>query len=250
METQDFTVTPIERGKPVIAAGVVKGNPGETVKIPVSITNNLGIMLMDIEFNYDSTYLAFDNIEVSDKLNGLNVSYSLSNKGAYVVVSSSEECYSEGDIISLVFKISDKAPDGEYPITISRGNIYGSSYEKLDSEFLNGKIVIGEGAGSEPEPKDYTINSLSVETIGASVRVRANVTKNSSRDGEDAIVIAMYKDGVLVDMLFMEAEFAQGQAANFGGMMSAVNGAEIKAFVWDSLDNMIPLSNSKEFTMN
>lgn len=113
-----------------------------------------------------------------------------------------------------------------------------------DAMYENGVCTVcGKRQGSE---ELYTVNSLDVEKVGASLRVKAGVTKNGERSGEDAIVIAMYKDGALVDMLFMEAEFAQGQTARFGGMMNAVDGATVKAFVWDDLTTMAALSNTVE----
>ncbi|MDO5399328.1 MAG: Ig-like domain-containing protein [bacterium] len=93
---------------------------------------------------------------------------------------------------------------------------------------------------------DYTVNSLKAEEQqNGRFHVWANITKNSGREDVDTIMIVLYdSEGVMMDYIFMEAQFAQGQTANFGGVLKADGDIMIKAFVWDSLDSMIPLSNT------
>lgn len=95
---------------------------------------------------------------------------------------------------------------------------------------------------------DYTVNSVTTEeTSEGNFRVRAKVTKNTDLAGIHAVIIALYdKSGVMVDHIFMEAEFAKGQTVNFGGVVKDTDGIKVKAFVWNSLSDMKPLSNAVE----
>lgn len=131
-----------------------------------------------------------------------------------------------------------------YCISACNLTIYASSSScaKAYSETVGGITFVATDA---PAP-DYTVNSLSGEELqNGRFRVRASVTKNNEREDIDAIVIALYdKNGAMVDYIFMEAQFAQGQTVNFGGTVEDAEGVTVKAFVWDSLDNMIPLSNT------
>lgn len=92
----------------------------------------------------------------------------------------------------------------------------------------------------------YAINSLAVENVGNNgMRVRANISKISEHDDIDAVVIALYDaNGAILDSIFMEGQFATGQTVNFGGYLNGDGGEIIKVFVWDSIDNMIPLSEA------
>ena len=102
-----------------------------------------------------------------------------------------------------------------------------------------------------PADKDYTINSLEISTDGSALTpgtlyVETEVTKNTDRDAVDTVIIAVYKDGAMVDMTYMKAKFDQGQTAVFGGSLDVETGCTVKAFVWDSLTDMRPLSSALE----
>ena len=56
-------------------------------------------------------------------------------------------------------------------------------------------------------------------------------------------MIAVYKDDVLIDKIYMRSKFAKGQSVVFGGYLKNVDGMMLKAFVWDSIEGMKTLSN-------
>ncbi len=141
--------------------------------------------------------------------------------------------------------IPDSVTDMEdYCISLCTITIYASSSScaKAYSDTVSGISFVPTDAPA----LDYTVNLISCEEVqNGGFRVRASVTKNSGREDIDAVVIALYDaDGAMVDYIFMEAKFAQGQTVNFGGTVENAEGKTIKAFVWDSLDNMIPLGNT------
>ncbi len=90
---------------------------------------------------------------------------------------------------------------------------------------------------------DYTIKSLEGVVLEGSFYAEAEITKNTDRDAVDTIVIAVYKDGVLIDIIYMRSKFANGQTVVFGGYLEGVEGATLKAFVWDGMTSMNTLSN-------
>lgn len=102
--------------------------------------------------------------------------------------------------------------------------------------------------GTSDPDKDYTVVSLNgdIPAQGGSFYAEATVTKNTDRAAKDTLVIAVYKDGLLIDMTYMKGEFAKGQTVTFGGKLTAEPGSVLKAFVWDSLEGMQSLSNSVE----
>lgn len=103
------------------------------------------------------------------------------------------------------------------------------------------------GNAADKETYDYTVNSVT-QDIPSSGKFRAevSVTKNTDVDG-GVIILALYsKEGALADYIFIESDFEQGKTYNAGGILTAFEDARLKAFVWDSLDGMKPISNVKE----
>ncbi len=98
----------------------------------------------------------------------------------------------------------------------------------------------------EPEPLDYAVNSLTVTEGSGKLRAEVSVTKNSdTKDG--VVIIGLYDStGALSDYIFIDGDLDQGKTYTLGGTLPSVPGGTVKAFVWDSLDSMQPISNSAE----
>lgn len=89
----------------------------------------------------------------------------------------------------------------------------------------------------------YIINNICADiNNNGSLYAEVNVTKNRDHEGTDVLVIAVYKDNQLIEMTYMKGEFAIGHMVTFGGRLTVVDDAEIKAFVLDSLESMAPIS--------
>ncbi len=229
--------------------GSAQPKAGDYVDIPVTITRNSGMATFNVELNYDSSLLTPISISKGAALADGTLTSNLqqSNFNANFVTAywvSPANVNNTGHAFTVRFKVNQGA-SGEIPVELSydeKDSPLNQNFESLSVNIINGKITVN---GAEAE-HDYSVNYLNTDINGSSITVKASVTKNSARSGEDAIVIAMYKNGQLIDKIFMTAEFAEGQTVTFGGMMTAVEGATIKAFVWDSLEDMQSLSNSLE----
>ncbi len=105
----------------------------------------------------------------------------------------------------------------------------------------------------QPTESDYTVDSLDFVAggpVNGAIYAEAAVTKKTERDGKDTLVIAAYKDGVMVDMTYMKGSFAKDQTVVFGGRLAVTDGCTVRAFVWDSISGMVPLSNAIEKAMD
>ncbi len=234
-------------GRIKFEVGTVSADGEGYADVPVSITENTGVAVFNVQLDFDRSLLTPVSIEGNGVYGGItsNIQQSV-DPGSFDFVTAYWDNPSNvtdtGTAFTVRFKVAEGF-SGSAPVKLTyyeNDLPCDQSFNELAVEAVDGAVNAG---GSE---ELYTVNSLDVEKVGASLRVKAGVTKNGERSGEDAIVIAMYKDGALVDMLFMEAEFAQGQTARFGGMMDAVDGATVKAFVWDDLTTMAALSNTVE----
>lgn len=173
-------------------------------------------------------------------------------------ISQSELFLTEGETAFLDFDIypenaADKrvvwSSSNEAAVSVRDGIVTANSageaeitVKTVDGGFSAVCTVFVEPAASE-DAVAYTVDFVTAEPRADGVLVKAVVTKNRDREGEDAVVIAVYSEGALADMLFMEAEFAEGQTVSFGGTLPSFEGAVYRAFVWDDLDGMVPLSN-------
>ncbi len=101
---------------------------------------------------------------------------------------------------------------------------------------------------SEPvsEPNEYTVLSLNPgANEDGRVSVSVELAGNSDRGEAVTLVIAVYKDGALVDIKHTEVQLSKGQSDTFSELLTADEDCTFKAFVWDSLNGMKSLSNSK-----
>ena len=105
-----------------------------------------------------------------------------------------------------------------------------------------------------PKIMDYTINSLAVTNSSGDTLeevptnedfyIDISLKKNSSKNNKDYIIIAMY-DSSDRFLDFTQIGFGLEYNQNFTLSISQKNKdvSKIKAFVWDELSTMIPLSN-------
>lgn len=134
-------------------------------------------------------------------------------------------------------------------------NCYAATYGRTASVPYSGfRTSSGDGAHSdsctvtvyEPEPLDYSVNSVTVANGGSKLRAEVSVTKNS--DTTDGVVIIWLYDstGALSDYIFIDGDLDRDKTYTLGGTLPSEPGGTVKAFVWDSLDSMQPISNSAE----
>lgn len=105
-------------------------------------------------------------------------------------------------------------------------------------------------------PERYTSSSIKFKSsAGAEISeipqssfyVEATAVKNDSSKTADTLIIAAYdENNAVLDMKFMSGAFYQNQSVSFGAFMSNTDKRIkcIKVFVWDSINGMLPLSES------
>ena len=134
-------------------------------------------------------------------------------------------------------------------------NCYAATYGRTASVPYSGfRTSSGDGAHSdsctvtvyEPEPLDYSVNSVTVANGGSKLRAEVSVTKNSDTTN-GVVIIGLYDStGALSDYIFIDGDLDRDKTYTLGGTLPSEPGGTVKAFVWDSLDSMQPISNSAE----
>ena len=132
------TLTASAASAPNIILSNVAANPGDTVTIDISISNNPGIMVMSFCITYDN-----DALEYKGYTKGYLTNYTLKNHSdeghiAFLNDESSDKD-NDGIIISVKFKIKEDATPGKHIITLANQNRkkYGN---KLHNSFSNSNL--------------------------------------------------------------------------------------------------------------
>lgn len=88
---------------------------GDTVVVPVSVSDNAGFAAATFTVSYDNTKLAFEKVTAGDKFGGI-----LTNNGDTIVwTDGSLSNNANNDVfVNLKFKILDPTVDGKYEVTI------------------------------------------------------------------------------------------------------------------------------------
>ncbi|MGM9551175.1 MAG: cohesin domain-containing protein [Clostridia bacterium] len=247
-----FNVDLFGQGEITFEVGEVSAKAGEYVDIPVSITKNTGVAGFNLQLGYDKEKLTPVSITQGGALTSGTITSNIQQGGdlsrfdtvtAYWVNPSNVT--GTGEAFTVKFLVSEDA-EGEIPVTLSYDEYdvpTDQILNELNVEIVNGVVKV---ESETTEVMDYTVNYLTGEVRNGSFYAEVSVTKNTDRNEKDTIIIAVYKDGVFVDMTYMKSEFAKGQSVVFGGKLTGTEGAVLKAFVWNSFEGMKDLSNTVE----
>ncbi len=107
--------------------------PGETVEIPVYISNNTGIMGFRLNFTYNADLITPVSVTRGDvtALGAFNDSIGTTDQNTFSVVWNNEsEVYLNGKLLTLTFKVNNNAPYGtaDIGVSFSQGDTFNESY--------------------------------------------------------------------------------------------------------------------------
>ena len=138
--------------EPTIVVGNAEAAPGETVRIPIELANNPGVVVMGIMVGYDEnlTLLGFEDTGL---LPGQLHSTVIENpQPLFWGNTTSGNCTENGVIIYLEFKVADDAAPGTYSITVTYDyenyDIYNYDGEPIEFAIQNGAVTV---AAAQPE---------------------------------------------------------------------------------------------------
>ena len=143
--------------EPTIVVGNAEAAPGETVRIPIELANNPGVVVMGIMVGYDEnlTLLGFEDTGL---LPGQLHSTVIENpQPLFWGNTTSGNCTENGVIIYLEFKVADDAAPGTYSITVTYDyenyDIYNYDGEPVEFAVQNGAVTV---AAAQPEMHTVT----------------------------------------------------------------------------------------------
>ena len=118
-ETTEPTEAVGEESRPTLTVGTATGQPGQQVKLTISVQDNPGLCGLNFGIAYDHSRLTLEDYDCVDGL--LNVSdWSVGlGEGEKALWLQSDALAENGDILTLVFRISDSAPLGKTEVTLT-----------------------------------------------------------------------------------------------------------------------------------
>lgn len=194
-----------------------------------------------VTFHFKESYLDFKVIE--NESNTVTLSWNQDEYSyAYDVI-----IYDEIGFLLESHRVD--AADAVDGVVTTTFNLRGGNY-KAEIVCLNtAGIIITDEVSFTVEMTDadnYSIDALYGSVSNGRFYAEVEVVNVTEREVADTVVIAVYKNEEMIDFVYMKADLPQGQTVTFGGMLEGVEGAKLKAFVWDSIKGMKSLSNVVE----
>ena len=183
-KTTSFTVTVNAASNATIMAEGTNANPGDTVDVKISLSNNPGIVSATIKVEYDSSALTLTNVADAGVLGAQ--SHKPEYASPYTLAWANDTAtvnYSvDGTIATLTFKVGDNAVRGRtYPITLSYNynnyEIYDKDLNPIHFNITNGSITISKAkvlssisVSNPPIKTTYNVNDV-LDTTGMQLKL-------------------------------------------------------------------------------
>ena len=139
----------IDENAPAIVVSKVVSRAGNTVDVDISIKNNPGITVFRVYVDYDES-LTLVSATSGGILNGFVYNANEVGKNPYTVFFkdslATENNMANGTVVTLKFKVSDDAQEGDLPINITyeadNFDIYDKDLKPVEFAIVNGSVEI------------------------------------------------------------------------------------------------------------
>lgn len=132
----------------IVKAGSVSGAPGETVKVPITIEKNPGVVAVQFKLGYDATKVKLTKVEDTGLFDApvmaekYEVNPYILSWGEGIL---KEDITDTGTAAFAYFEILDGAKNGTAEITVAYDQAYNTNLEEVIFAGQNGSITITSG---------------------------------------------------------------------------------------------------------
>ena len=136
--------------EPTLTVRSIETSANRTVEVKIMLENNPGILGMQFSMNYDSTALTLVNAVNGDAMSGLlYTAPSRFRSGCTFLwegISLSGNEATSGEILILMFEVSEATPAGDYAIALTNcdGNVYDNDMNLVAVNVINGIIRVAD----------------------------------------------------------------------------------------------------------
>ena len=222
-----------------ISAGTVEATlkAGDTVKVPVSFTENSGYGYGYVVAGWDSSALVLTDVEYTALAPKQSSAAPVENDGSYKVsfgdMMTTTPFTGTGEAFNLVFTISETATAGDYTITLSNDEVYDPDIDTVTTSATGGTVTLKTDAPEPPATAKLSMEAGTCTTdlvAGDTVTVPVNFTENSGY-GYGYVTASWDKDALeLTNVTYTSLAPKQSSAApiendgtykvSFGDMMA------------------------------
>lgn len=203
LPTQAVFATDSQSGKAEFSVAKVSAQPGETVKVKVSVKNNPGILGATLHLEYG------EGLELKDAVNGTAFSVlGLTKPGKLVSpckfywsgleIAASD--IHDGDILELSFAVSDNVNAGtEIPVSIScdEGDIIDNNLNAVETVMNSGSVLVEDYMPGDLDG-DKKVNTRDGVLLNRVIAGGYDVTFNEKAADVNADYKINTKDGILL----------------------------------------------------
>ncbi len=128
-----------EKGEPILTVATVEGKVGDTVTVPIKISNNPGFIVIGTTFTFNQEALEYVGFEKGNLLD--NYDFNLTDEGLKFISLEDKDVKRNGTIVKLKFKITKKAEkSNEIGITLMSDGICDSETNAYTAKIKTGAI--------------------------------------------------------------------------------------------------------------
>ena len=158
---------------PTITVGDASAKAGKEVTIPVSISNNPGLVGLILEFSYDSTVLTLTGYEQGNTFGNWEFTKpgDITANPIRFLWDGTDADSTNGNLLFLKFAVADDAILGDYLIDVTVKAASNQDLEDVEITEVDGKVTVD---GREPEL--YTVTFKVQDQVYTEIQVTENET--------------------------------------------------------------------------
>lgn len=207
-----LTVGAVSADTLILAAGQADGDPGETVTVPITISQNPGMIALKVRISYDPDQLELlaqpDCSSANVKFQNKTFSRDLSANPYSAVFDSStvtENITAAGTLMTLTFKIKENAAPGNTEIAVTVANVCDFDLKSVPykaesgSVTVNGKTILpgdvnddGKVDGADCRILVRYMAGWPAESIKTFNFAAADVSADGNVTGKDLMILSRY----------------------------------------------------------
>ncbi|NLY44357.1 MAG: hypothetical protein GX066_10465 [Clostridiaceae bacterium] len=158
------TMPGVFAANPIVTVGTATGKPGETVSIPVTLTDNSVIAGYQLSITYDPSKVIAKNVvfNPNQRQGGSSQNLNTAAEGYIRIAYAASEPLFEGLIFTVSFEIKEGAPGGEVAVEMTGERFDDVNADKVPVTVIQGKIIV-EADNAELEAAKAAFKAVTAE---------------------------------------------------------------------------------------
>lgn len=164
-----FPITSLAANSAQVVAENYTASQGGYAYVYLRADNFVDVAVVDIELYYDSSVMSVHYVSNGTLFNGASVSTNTSTSGMVKISAMSVKGFNSttsiysNRMMTICFKITADCPVGNYPIAVTVGHAYDSTFTPVDISGANGIVTVTKAAAKN-FPIYGTISNSQVQT--------------------------------------------------------------------------------------